>query len=87
MEEVNRAHAIAVQQSLRQMHAFADLEARTSELIELCEECTAVGLNLAELAARLEALCNSEESDHQAKRQRGAASARPLAPLAVARCC
>ena len=44
------------------------------ELIDLCEECTRIGLNLAEMAAQLDILCD-HTTDRSAKRQRGLADA------------
>ena len=74
MESINRAHAITVQRNLGQFFAFAELETRTMELIDLCEECTRIGLNLAEMAAQLDILCD-HTTDRSAKRQRGLADA------------
>ena len=67
--------ATTLLQQLSQTFTFAELDMRTSELLELVDDCNSVGLNLAEL----EALCSQQQhgaargiSEPQPKRQRSA---------------
>ena len=78
MVNTNAQNVAQLVQSLSQVYCFADLDSRITECISLADDCDAIGIDLAELAAPLDAAAAGveaeEATERHAKRQRPAAA-------------
>ena len=77
---MNAASAASLRQSIAAAFCFAESETRLSELETLVEDCDALGIELAELAAPLDAavaVMAARDAEPQAKRQRAAPESLP----------